>query len=273
MPIAAPSAPVAPGLESHCPDRKPVFRKCPRCGSYNVRRSSIRVADPSTRPILRSPYRCRDCDERFWVTSRGAYYLAATIGVVVAAVVAGLIATGDWHFGGSEPEAAIPFNPQLESTLKLAESGDRAAERQIAQMHALGDGVPRSEKEAAAWMERAAGHGDTEAQYEFGMALRDGRGVVQDDKRAFEWLQQAADAGHARAQFELGRMYFNGTGIPTDKVKAYTWLNLAAAGGAIGAASLRDSVRGQLTPDDIVKAQAEARQLSEVLSSKAAKAP
>jgi len=250
-----------------------VFKKCPRCGSYNVRRSSIRVAEAPARPIMRSPYRCRDCDERFWVTSRGTYYLTASIGVVIAAGVVGLIASSDWDFRSAEREAAAPFNPQLASTLKLAESGDRAAELQVAQMYAVGDGTPRSEKEAAAWLERAAGHGDAEAQMEFGMALREGRGVVQDDERAFGWLQQAADAGNARAQFELGRMYLNGAGIPTDKVKAYTWLNLAAAGGAIGAASLRDSVRGQLSPDDTVKAQAEARRLSEILSSKAVKTP
>ncbi len=97
--------------------------------------------------------------------------------------------------------------------------------------------------------------------------------MIQDDERAFKWLQRAAEAGNARAQFALGRMYYTGSGVPTDKIKAYTWLNLAAAGGANGAASLRDTVRDQLNPEDIVNAQAEARRFSEVLSGKATTSP
>ena len=56
-------------------------------------------------------------------------------------------------------------------------------------------------------------------------------------------------------------MYFAGMGGPVDKVKAYIWLNLSAANGVIGATQLRDSVLSQLSPDQIVIAQAEARRL------------
>jgi hypothetical protein len=250
-----------------------VFRKCPRCGSFNVRRSSVRISRASPAEVFRSPYRCRNCGERFSVASRNVYYVVAMLGAMIVAGAVGQVFSSGWDLWPSKREPAALVTGELASTIKRAESGDTAAERQLAQMYAVGDGVPRNEKEAARWLERAAGHGDAESQYEMGVALREGRGTVQDDAGAFAWLQRAADAGNARAQFELGRMYFLGAGIPADKIRAYTWLNLAAAQGAIGAASLRDVVRGQLTTDEISGAQADARRLSEIQRKRNANLP
>jgi len=247
-----------------------MFRKCPRCGGLNVRRSSNRASKTSSRQIHRSPYRCRDCGMRFTLTSRRVYYLAAGVGVVIIAGAVGLILSivSDNRRSAREPAAA-----EIEGTLKLAESGDISAEHQLAQMFAVGDGVPKNEKEATKWLERAAEHGDAASQYEMGIALREGRGRLQDDARALVWMQRAADAGSAQAQFELGRMYFVGAGVPADKIRAYIWLNLAAAQGAVGAAALRDVVRDQLSPDEIIRAQADARRLSEVQLKRTAKDP
>src|ERR1700720_4630037 len=47
-------------------------RKCPRCGSSGVHRSSFRGPDEREFYVLRSPYRCEQCGERFWVVSRKA---------------------------------------------------------------------------------------------------------------------------------------------------------------------------------------------------------
>ena len=101
----------------------------------------------------------------------------------------------DNHRSAREPEALA--RAQFASTIKRAETGDAAAEHQLAQMYAIGDDVPKDEKEAAKWLERAAEHGDAESQYEMGIALREGRGRVQDDVGALAWMQRAADAGNA----------------------------------------------------------------------------
>src|SRR5438132_5517800 len=69
------------------------LRTCPGCGSLNVRRSSVRVFDVSARHYFLSPYRCRDCRERFWVVSRRAFYLIGFLGVAAVAVVATLLLT------------------------------------------------------------------------------------------------------------------------------------------------------------------------------------
>ena len=68
-------------------------RKCPNCRSLNVRRSS-RGKEPSAQPLFRSPYRCRDCGEKFWVISRKVYQRVGAfvaLNTVFFALVAGLV--------------------------------------------------------------------------------------------------------------------------------------------------------------------------------------
>jgi TPR repeat protein len=237
-----------------------------------VRRSSVRASATSPPPILRSPYRCRDCGERFLVIGRGVRFLAAAFGGMILAWIF-------WEGVLREPDRSNPAESsssmatKVRSTLEAAERGDPVAEHELAQMYATGDGVPQDERKATAWLERAAAHGGVEAQYELGIALRDGRGTLQDDVRAFELMQRAAGVGNLHAQYELGRMYLVGIGTRVDKVKAYTWLNVAASRGASEAVMLRDIVRGQLTAEDVGKAQVDARRLTEEQPAPVTKAP
>lgn len=228
-----------------------------------MRRSTIHTSELSSRHAYLSPYRCRDCGERFWVVSRKAYYVAGMVGtaLVVAAVMWGLGATS------RQRDHAVDEGAQhagrLADLVKLANKGDATAEYELATLYTTGAGVPRSDTEAFKWMERAAVHGNAAAQYELGIALRDGRGALQDFRGAMKWIGLAADAGDGKAQFALGMLYRQGTGTPVDNVRAYVWLNLAAAQGVGGAAAARDAVRTQLTPAEIDRAQAEARRLGE----------
>ena len=239
--------------------------KCPSCGRLKTRRSSVRAYELTARHIFYSPYRCRDCQHRFWVISRNVYYLAGIIGV---ALVAGALS---WNLRmllegpRSEPEPAALASGQFAEILKRAEKSDPDAEHEVAAMYAHGYGVTKNEAEARKWLERAAQHGNVSAEYEFGIALRDGRGAVQDYARAIGWIRSAAESGHGPAEFALGVMYRAGTGVPVDNVKAYTWLNLAAARGVYDAAVVRDAVLGRLSPSEVIEAQTEARRLAEAL--------
>ena len=254
-------------MQRHHRDYRHMFTKCPACGSLNVRRSSIRPVETSATPRLRSPYRCRECGERFWVMSRRAsYYLALVVGV---AAVAGTVA---WNVGSvshaprQDPEHLASAAESFASTRKLAESSDPVAEYRLAHMYANGDGVEGNKQQALVWLERAAELGNIEAQYEFGNALREGAGIVQDYERAAKWLQLAAEHGNADAQYALGQMYRGGMGLPTDNARAYMWFNLAAAQGVPGAAAQRDLVLRLLLPGEALEAQAEARRLSQIPS-------
>ena len=238
-------------------------RKCPRCGHYKTRRSVVRTHELKTRNVFLSPYRCRDCQHRFWVVSRNAYYLATIVGV---ALVTGAV-TWNLHALRASPEPVRPVQASgnFAAVIKRAQASDPDAQYEVAQMYSTGDGVAKSDTEARKWLERAAEQGHIAAEYELGIALREGRGAVQDYERAAEWIQRSAEHGHAEAQFALGMMYRTGTGVPADNVKAYTWLNVAAARGVSDAAAVRDATLNRLSPQEVVEAQAEARRLSQVL--------
>lgn len=249
-----------------------MFTKCPTCGSIDVRRSSIRASEASAKPRVRSPYRCRECGERFSVMSKRVY---GFVGLLAFAFVAGAVA---WHIVGA-PEDRRPrpkTNEVAEGNIydaKLADSNDPVAEYKIAHMYMNGSGASADKKRALAWLERAASHGNTEAQFEYGNALREGFGVVQDYERAAKWLQLAAEHGNADAQYALGQMYRAGMGVPADNEKAYMWFNLAAAQELSGASVQRDAVLRLLTPPQVLEAQAEARQLNDAAAKQTAVAP
>ncbi len=249
-------------------------RKCPACISLNVRRSSFRTAEVTARHIFLSPYRCRDCGERFWVVSRNAYFLAGVIG---GSLLAGAIGWHAWELFDRvprvEPAQAAVEASQLTELMKRAEAEDPAAEHELGRMHATGDGVPKDEQKAWKWLERSARHGNVQAQYDLAIALRDGRGTIQDYDGALNWMIKSAEGGNPQAQFDLANMYRVGTGVTVDNVKAYIWLNLAAAQGLPGAAPLRDAVLSRLSPDEVVDAQTEARRLGEVYRTRPSAAP
>ena len=62
------------------------IHRCPTCGSENVRRSTVRERERDVgEHKFHSPYRCRACNERFWVVSRKAR-TAATVAAVACGV-------------------------------------------------------------------------------------------------------------------------------------------------------------------------------------------
>jgi hypothetical protein len=64
-------------------------RRCPNCKSLNVRRS-VRDPEDSEQPWFRSPYRCRDCQTKFWVFSAKMYrrlILLAVVNVILFATI------------------------------------------------------------------------------------------------------------------------------------------------------------------------------------------
>ena len=90
-----------------------------------------------------------------------------------------------------------------------------------------------------------------------------GLGVTQDYANAVKWYRKAAEQGNANAQISLGFMYLNGYGTTQDYVQAHLWSNLAAAQDNDTARKNRDAIAKKMTPADISKAQAMAREWME----------
>ena len=75
-----------------------------------------------------------------------------------------------------------------------------------------------------------------------------------------KWYRLAADQGEATAQSNLGWMYANGQGVLQDNAVAHMWYNIGAANGNELGGTNRDIVAKKMTPADIPKATAMARE-------------
>lgn len=93
---------------------------------------------------------------------------------------------------------------------------------------------------------------DPDVLFKRGKMYAEGEGVPQDDAEAVKWYRQAAEQGHAKAQFNLGLMYALGRGVPRDLVQAFAWCDIAAAAGLEPARVVRDSMKANMTPEQIV---------------------
>ena len=102
--------------------------------------------------------------------------------------------------------------------------------------------------------------GDTNAKYNLGLMYYNGQGVPQDYKEALKWYTLAAEQGHARAQASLAVLYSFGDGVLENKIMAHMWYNIAFANGHEKSGEYRDEHAGLMTPADISKAQAMARE-------------
>ena len=58
-------------------------KKCPECGSLAVRRSSFAGPEEQQDHILLSPYRCQDCNARFWVIGRKARRMMIAVLILI----------------------------------------------------------------------------------------------------------------------------------------------------------------------------------------------
>ena len=72
------------------------MKHCSVCRSTNVRRSGTHVSEAGSHRF-HSPYRCLDCDARFWVVSRRARLGAAAGGTVALALVIFLLGPMLWR--------------------------------------------------------------------------------------------------------------------------------------------------------------------------------
>ena len=80
-------------------------KKCPNCGSSDVRRSHFQGTDEYEHHLLRSPYRCQACGVRFFAISRKTRQ--AAIGVLAIAVFVVAVFTA-WRIREMLPASEPP---------------------------------------------------------------------------------------------------------------------------------------------------------------------
>ena len=230
---------------------------CPRCGSGEARLSR-QTSRNLLKLLLYKSYRCVNCRFRFRVLNALRLVLLAGLVLILASILGVLWLDFNQHSIANDDALLIASDPLI----SLAEQGNAEAEMKMGLRYASVAWGMKNDKIAAQWFQKAALHNQVDGQYHYGRALLKGLGVVQDYKTAFFWLEKAAQQGHADAQLALGDIYHAGIGIKPDMERAYLWFNLAAAQGIESAASVRDLVVKQLTPDQITAMQEEAARIS-----------
>ena len=187
------------------------------------------------------------------------------------------------------PPSAVGPNENL---VGQAESGDAAAQFDLAVRYAEGGAGPRNYELAAQWYEKAAQQGLAVAEYRLGSLYEKGLGVGKDMQYAKDLYQRAAEKGNTRAmhnlgvlaaeggkpnytsaalwfgkaaeygirdsQYNLAVLLARGLGLPKDLVKSYTWFAIVAATGDADAARKRDDVAARLTSSELAAANAAA---------------
>lgn len=147
------------------------------------------------------------------------------------------------------------YQTALREWQPFAEQGFAAAQYNLGQMYAQGQGMPQNNAEAVKWYRKAAEQGYAVAQFNLGVMYHDGKGVPQNDADAAKWYREAAEQGVAEAQYNLGVVYAQGRGVLQDYVKSHMWLNIAGSNGSSQAIVNRDSLAKLMTPQQIQQAQ------------------
>ncbi len=237
--------------------------KCERCNSSNVRRSSWKRNERDKSHVVYAPYRCRDCEHRFFRVSRT--FKGTVIAGIGLFAFLGFIVT---MYVVSQPppiEVAMAtdqgFDPGKKRLLESAKKGRADDQYALAMMLLQGSEMQQNYGEALNWFKAAANQGHTPAEVNLGLLYKNGRGVLQDYTQAAQWFQKAAAKGHPEAEYNLASLYKIGQGVKHDMKQAYAWYNLAAAQGYEPAVAGRENISTFMSAAEVAEAQALSRTL------------
>ena len=104
----------------------------------------------------------------------------------------------------AQPHTAHAMNPDIPRIQAGAERGSVQQQIELGAAYLAGRGVPRDEKQAAYWYEKAANAGDPGAQQQIGFFYQAGFGVERDPARAAQWFERAVSGGLISAKVNLG---------------------------------------------------------------------
>jgi localization factor PodJL len=138
---------------------------------------------------------------------------------------------------------------------KAARQGLVPAQYKLASLYEKGIGVPRDSAKARTWYAKAAEAGNPRAMHNLAVMIADGDGKP-DYAGAVEWFRKAAEYGVHDSQYNLAILYARGLGVKQSLIQSYQWFAVAAEQSDVDAAKKRDEVAVKLSPDDLAIAKA-----------------
>lgn len=108
--------------------------------------------------------------------------------------------------------------------LKAAEQGNGRAQNAVGNDYANGTGgVEKNLEEALRWYRKSAEQECGYGQNSMGWCYEWGKGVEKDMEEALRWYRKSAEQGCANGQNSLGACYLNGKGVEKDMAEAVKW--------------------------------------------------
>lgn len=123
------------------------------------------------------------------------------------------------------------FAGAFEWCQRAADANLAWAQYNLGLMYQKGEGVKRTEAEAAHWFRLAALQGFADAQQRLADFYYLGQTIPRNYTQAALWYRRAAEQGNASAQFQLGYLYDVGLGIEQDYIQYRYWIRMAAEQG------------------------------------------
>lgn len=160
------------------------------------------------------------------------------------------------------------YTTAMKELSPLAEQGNADAQVLVGLMYFRGYGVSKDFGTALKWYKAAADQGHAEGLAHLGSMYFMGAGATKDISKAFELWKLSANQGNVGAQVSLGLAYRNARDVPHNFVQSYMWFQLAAASGDALAARQRDDLQRLMSPAEIEKARALARDWKPASSSR-----
>ena len=137
-----------------------------------------------------------------------------------------------------------------------AENGDVRSQYELGVAFDFGKlGLEKNYTEAVKWFRKAAEQNNAAAQDNLGQCYAAGEGVEQDYAGAAKWYRKAAEQNDNSAQYDLGLCYANGEGVSKNYAEAYKWWTLAADQNNSDAKKYLSVLAGNMSPDQIAEGQ------------------
>jgi TPR repeat protein len=112
----------------------------------------------------------------------------------------------------------------------LGNAGNISAQLILGALYSKGGVIPRNDRAAAEWFQKAAQLGNRDAQYLLGNLYEDSQ-LSKNYPQATLWYLKAAQKGSDRAQVRLGYIYSHGLGLTQNYNEAVLWYGKAALQG------------------------------------------
>src|SRR5688572_23804789 len=118
-----------------------MHRRCPACGSSDVRRSASANTGAPLHNLIYSAYRCRACRERFRVVSRNVYVATIAMASSVLMAVVSWTVLNAIRASPDESVRVVAAEIRFTELAKLAEKDDAVAQYKLARMYRYGEGT------------------------------------------------------------------------------------------------------------------------------------